>query len=313
MAEEIAVVEAKIRGDAKMDRAFLALLIAAAVISTFGLEQNNTVTLIGAMVIAPLMPSIRALGYGLIRLDARTIGTALLTVLVSGVVVVVLGGFFGYLAQRPAFGSEILSRTSISFLGLGVAVVSGLLAGLSRVGWEKRMTDALIGVGIAISLVPPLCVVGIALVYGSYYEAWGALSIFLVNAIGISLACALSFWATGYGPKQSWKALAGLAIFAIVLAPLVPELARQGARVRELSRVEEFLHARIQTYLPSALEVESVAISWKDRPHAVVAVIRLQRLPTRDEVRALNAALNIDAAEPLRVSVVQDGAIVVTP
>jgi uncharacterized hydrophobic protein (TIGR00271 family) len=296
-----------------LDRAYLALLVAAGLVASLGLEQNSVATIIGAMVVAPLMLPIRALGYGLLRMDGRIIGSSLTTLILSVVITVSLGVLIGRLSGRPEFGSEILSRTSITFLGLTVAIVGGTLAGLSRTEWDSKITDSLIGVGIAVSLVPPLCTVGITLAYGANFESWGALSIFLTNAVGISLACLIAFWATGYGPEAVWKIGVALAAYAVAIGGLSPELARTGVRAREQSRVESLLRERVRAYIQQAIEVESIDISWKEQPYDVVAVVRSPTPPTRDQVRSLADALNRDAEQPLRLTVVEDPAVRVTP
>jgi uncharacterized membrane protein len=53
---------------------------------------------------------------------------------------------------------------------------------------REEIADSMGGVAIAISLVPPLCVVGIALSQGSWDAASGALLLFLTNFLAILLA-----------------------------------------------------------------------------------------------------------------------------
>jgi uncharacterized hydrophobic protein (TIGR00271 family) len=312
-SEEVAVLDGKLRSDARIDRAYLALLVVASIVASLGLEQNSTATIIGAMVVAPLMLPIRALGFGVLRLDRHVFVPSLVTLCASIAIIVGIGALVGRLSDRPEFGSEILSRTSVTFLGLAVAIAGGVLAGLSRTEWDSKITDSLIGVGIAVSLVPPLCAVGITLSYGAYYESAGALMIFLTNMVGISFACMLAFWATGYGHEARWRVVTGLAIFAAAIAALTPALTTAGRQAREFSHIGNFLNDRIRTYLPSAIKVESVEVSWKTQPHEIEAIVRSERAPTRDEVRALNDALNRNLEEPARIIIVQDPAASVAP
>jgi uncharacterized hydrophobic protein (TIGR00271 family) len=310
---EVAALDEKLRSDARMDRAYLALLIVAALVASLGLEQNSTATIIGAMVVAPLMLPIRALGFGLLRMDGRVIRSSLLTLCASIAIIIALGALVGHFSDRPEFGSEITSRTSVTFLGLLVAIAGGALAGLSRTEWDSKITDSLIGVGIAVSLVPPLCTVGITLAFGATYESLGAFMLFLTNMVGISFACMVAFWATGYAPSQRWRVLAGVAIFVAAIAALSPVLAQAGMRARETSHIENFLNARITSYLPSAIKVESVQILWKESPPRIVTIVRSERAPTRDEVRALSVALNQDMQRSFTMNVVQDPAASVSP
>jgi uncharacterized hydrophobic protein (TIGR00271 family) len=312
-AEEVAALDAKLHDDARMDRAYLALLVVAAFVAALGLEQNSAATIIGAMVVAPLMLPIRALGYGLLRLDGRMIANSVATLCASAAIAVALGALVGRISDRPEFGSEILARTSVTFLGLTVAVAGGVLAGLSRAEWSSKITDSLIGVGIAVSLVPPLCTVGIAFSYGAVHDGLGALMIFVTNTVGISFACTIAFWLTGYAPQAAWRALAGLAVFAAAIAALSPQLYQAGARARELSNIENFLGKHVREYFPSAAEVESVTVTWSEQPYAAIALVRSTRPPTQAEVRALNEALNARMPERFRLSVAQDPASIVSP
>jgi len=60
------------------------------------------------------------------------------------------------------------------------------------------VSDVLAGTAIAVALMPPLCVVGIALSQVSLTYANGAFLLFLTNLLGITLACILTFIWGGY-------------------------------------------------------------------------------------------------------------------
>jgi uncharacterized hydrophobic protein (TIGR00271 family) len=170
-------LQAQLLEDARLDGSYCALLVVAAIVASLGLEQNSAATIIGAMVVAPLMQPIRAFGYALLCFKGGLIRTFLLTLVASAVTVVLIGMAVGYLSFRPEFGSEILSRTSVTFLGPGVAIAGGVLAALSRTERNSKITDSLVGVGISVSLVPPLSAVGITLSQGDWYDVAGALMI----------------------------------------------------------------------------------------------------------------------------------------
>jgi uncharacterized membrane protein len=53
---------------------------------------------------------------------------------------------------------------------------------------RSDVADSLPGVAISISLVPPLCVVGLGLSGGEWGVAWGAMLLFLTNFLSILLA-----------------------------------------------------------------------------------------------------------------------------
>lgn len=134
-------------------------------------------------------------------------------------------------------GTEILSRSGVSFLGLGVALAGGALSALSRAWNDPKIADSLIGVGISVALVPPLCTVGITLAYRDASDALGAGLMFLTSLVGIALAGMIVFWASGYGARARWRAYAGLAVFAVLLAVIAPILGETGLKQRELNNV----------------------------------------------------------------------------
>lgn len=74
---------------------YLALLIVAAIVASLGLEQNSAATIIGAMVVAPLMLPIRALGYSLLRFERQLIFLSLRTLILSIVIVITLSIVIG--------------------------------------------------------------------------------------------------------------------------------------------------------------------------------------------------------------------------
>ncbi len=303
----------QLRSDARVDRDYLALLVVAAIVASLGLEQNSPATIIGAMVVAPLMLPIRTLGYGILRFDRSTLLPALQTLVLSMLLVILIGAGVGWIAQRPEFGSEILSRTSVTFLGLGVAIAGGTLAGLSRALGTSRITDSLVGVGISVSLVPPLCVTGIALAFGRGYESLGALVLFLTNLVGIAVACAAVFWATGHASERWSRTLAGAAVFAVAITAISPALAQAAFQARELSAIEAFQVEHSQEYLPSAEAIESTVVLWNERPTKIITTARTTVPPTKEQVSKLNAALNAHLRRAYRLTLVVDPAIAIEP
>lgn len=299
--------------DATFDRAYAALFIAAAIMSGLGLEQNNAVTIIGAMVISPVMLPVRALGFGLLRMDRAIIARASLNLALTVVLAILLGAAIAALAQRPELGSEITSRETVTFLGLGVAIAGGGLAGLSRVWTDAKILDSLVGVGISVSLLPPLNVAGIFALYGAWHDALGALSIFWVNLVGIGFACAIVFGFSGFVPLERWRWRLGLAAFVVAIVTLAPTLWNTGYHIRQLSFIENYLHQNISTYLPSVSAIESTAIVWKEKPPIVTVLIRSGRTPTRAEARRLNEAINENSGGSYKLTLVTDPAITVVP
>jgi uncharacterized membrane protein len=92
---------------------------------------------------------------------------------------------------------EITSRINPGLYALLTALGAGA-AGAFIVS-RAEIADSMGGVAIAISLVPPLCVVGISLQKGRWDAAGGALLLFMTNYLAILLAGGLTLVVLGVG------------------------------------------------------------------------------------------------------------------
>ena len=171
---------------------FSVLLFLAAIIATTGVLGDSTATVIGAMIISPLMMPIMATAAALVMGQMRRAGRSFLTVIVGVAGVIALSFFLAFLFTFMGgvinFGvnSQILGRVSPRVIDLVAALASGA-AGAFCMSRED-ISDSLAGVAISISLVPPLCVVGISLQSGQLIAAGGAFLLFITNFLSILLA-----------------------------------------------------------------------------------------------------------------------------
>ena len=180
---------------------FFALLLFATVIATYGILSNSTATVIGAMLIAPLMGPMMATTAAVVMGSAPRALRAL-ALAAAGIVSVIL---FSYLLSwvvpdvTISFTSnaEITSRIHPGLYALLTALGAG--AAGAFITSRSELAEALGGVAIAIALVPPLCVVGIALQQGQMDAAGGASLLFLTNFLAILLAGGVVLLVLGLG------------------------------------------------------------------------------------------------------------------
>lgn len=201
---------------------FFVLLILATVIATYGVLSNSTATVIGAMIVAPLMGPIMATTAAVVMGSLPRALRALALVGAGGVTVIVCSYLLASVVPEVAISftgnSEITSRINPNLFALLTALGAG--AAGAFITSRAEIADSIGGVAIAISLVPPLCVVGIALQQAQYDPAWGALLLFLTNFLAILLAGGMVFVALGLGtvaltPQQAQLRRRGFAVFAI--------------------------------------------------------------------------------------------------
>lgn len=169
---------------------FVVLLFLSTLIATFGVVGDSTATVIGAMIIAPLMRPIMATAAGLVMGDMKRAWSSFVIVLASVAGVIGTAWLLTELSVVTVISIEnnaqFSNRTSPRLIDLYAALASGA-AGAFAIS-RKDVADSLPGVAIAISLVPPICVVGIALAEGEWAAAGGAMLLFLTNFLSILLA-----------------------------------------------------------------------------------------------------------------------------
>jgi len=206
--------------------AFWTMLVLSAVIATAGVLADSTATVIGAMIIAPLSTPIMGIALGIVRRERIRAGRF---VLLGAVVVVLVGVIATFVVPDIDLrtNSQITSRTSPTVVDLIAAIATGLAG---AVGLSRRDVAAVLpGVAIAISLVPPLAVVGICLGQGSVPLASGALVLFVSNLVSMVVAGTLLFAALGYSAEADGAArLVGaerrssVTLVVLLVAVLVP-------------------------------------------------------------------------------------------
>lgn len=208
---------------------FFVLLFLSVIIATYGVLGDSTATVIGAMIVAPLMTPIMAVSLSTVSGDYRNIIRSLLTVAIGAGMAVLLAYLLTLLVPGKSLvldNSQITSRVSPGLLDLVIALAAGA-AGAFATGRED-VSDALPGVAIAVSLVPPLSVVGVCLADGIYTDAFGAFLLFLTNFLAIVMAGLLIFAAMGYGgaalefDKRRTRRKATIVIIVATLIVVVP-------------------------------------------------------------------------------------------
>ena len=178
---------------------FWVLLVLAATIATAGILTESTATVIGAMIVAPLGTPIMGMGLAVVTGHARRLTGSAVLVLSGAVAVVLLAAFLAWILpdlQPLASNGQVTSRTSPGVIDLLAAVATGFAGayGLAR----KDVSDVMPGVAIAISLVPPLAVVGITAAAGQWGSAWGAFLLFASNVVAMIVAGTILLTLYGY-------------------------------------------------------------------------------------------------------------------
>jgi uncharacterized hydrophobic protein (TIGR00271 family) len=165
---------------------FWLLLPLSGVIAAAGVVADSTATVIGAMIVAPLMVPILGVVLAVVLGDRTNLIRSAVLVIAGGATVIAIGVVMGLVVPVDvvaATNSQVAGRVSPRLVDLVAALATGAVGSVALV--RDDIADTLPGVAIAISLVPPLAVVGLTLESGDAVGAAGAMLLFLTNVTAI--------------------------------------------------------------------------------------------------------------------------------
>lgn len=183
-------------------RVFMGLVMLSVVVAAVGLLRDDVAVIIGAMVIAPLLGPNVAMSLAVTLGDFDLLRSALKTNIAgsgTAFVLSILGGFF--FVVDPEMPS-IASRTGVDIGDILLALAAGSAGTLA---FTQGLSGAVIGVMVAVALVPPLVTCGMLLGNGSFVLAGGAFLLTITNVICINLAGVATFLLQGVRPRSWWE------------------------------------------------------------------------------------------------------------
>ncbi|NND00501.1 MAG: TIGR00341 family protein [Gammaproteobacteria bacterium] len=210
---------------------FFLLAILATIVVSIGLAEDNVAVVIGAMVIAPLLGPNLGLALGAALGDRELIKTALLTNFAGLSVTVFFAALIALIWPPDLASHELLSRTEVQAGSVILAFAAGVAAVQSVI---TRLASLLVGVMVAVALVPPATVLGMMISMQEWDLAAGAALLLTINVACVNLSAQLVFYLHGVRPRtwveqrkavQSswintfvWVFLLGLCIAILLLA-----------------------------------------------------------------------------------------------
>lgn len=162
------------------------VLIFATFVASLGLNTNSTAVIIGAMLISPLMGPIMGFGLGLGISDFELIKRSFRNFATATVFSIITSTLYFLISPISEAQSELLARTQPTVYDVLIAFFGGL-AGIVASS-TKSKGNVIPGVAIATALMPPLCTAGFGISSGNPYYFFGALYLYFINTVFISLA-----------------------------------------------------------------------------------------------------------------------------
>jgi len=207
---------------------YLLMVVLSAIIAAIGLLRNDMAIIIGAMVLAPLLMPNVALALASTLGDTELALTALKAATTGFLLALATGVLIGFITTMPPQTPALMARTNLDWGDIILALASGTAGVLAFTSGGHL---SLIGVMVAVALMPPLVTAG--LLFGNNLTALGlkALELAFANVICINLAGIVTFSLQGIRPATWWenskagkakqRALAVWLILLILLALIV--------------------------------------------------------------------------------------------
>lgn len=182
---------------------YLVTVALSTLVAAVGLMSSSVAVVIGAMVIAPLLgPNVALslaatlgdtdLAWSALKATAAGVGTAL------GISVLV-----GALLPVDPTVAEIAGRTDVAMGDMVLALAAGAAGTLA---FTQGLSAAVIGVMVAVALLPPLVAAGLLAGAGEVELAYGAFLLAAVNVTCVNLAGVVTFLAQRVRPRTWWEA-----------------------------------------------------------------------------------------------------------
>lgn len=187
---------------------YLLMTTISALIATAGLLLNSAAVVVGSMVIAPLVGPAMATSVGTVVNDSEMFRRGY-RLQIAGIVTAIVAAFgFAFIVRQVHLVPPLTDVTSIpeireriapDFLSLVIAIGAGV-AGI--VSLTTGVSAALVGVMIAVALIPPAATVGIGLAWGQPLVSLTSGVLVLVNMLSINLSALVVLQYKGYQPEH---------------------------------------------------------------------------------------------------------------
>lgn len=188
---------------ARLTMPFLILAGLSAVVAVIGLARDSVAIIIGAMVIAPLLGPNVGLALATALADSSLALRSLRSLAAGFGLVLVVAVVAGSLLD-PATGTpEVAARTAAGWGDILLAAAAGAAGGLT---YTTGVPNALVGVMVAVALLPAWVTFGMLLGAGHAELALGALLLTAINLICLNLTGVATFLLQGVSPARWWEA-----------------------------------------------------------------------------------------------------------
>lgn len=193
---------ADVSSSSDLNWVYVAMVTLSALVAGVGLLRDDVAIIIGAVVIAPLLgPNVSMalsatlgdleLGWRSLKTNAAGVGAAF-----------AIAFLMGLFMQVDIESQQVINNTTVGWGDIVIALAAG---GAGVLAFTRGVPTAIVGVMVAVALLPPLVNVGLLLGAGYNNLAVGSVILTLTNLICINLAGIVTFMAQGVRPRTWWE------------------------------------------------------------------------------------------------------------
>lgn len=274
------------------------LIVISMAISLLGLLMPSVAVLIGAMLLSPLMLPIIGLGFAIATLDFTEMRRAAIALAAGSVIAVVLSALLVSISPVQSITAEIAGRTRPTLFDLLVALLSAIAGAYALI---RGKGNTVVGVAIAIALMPPLAVVGFGIATWNWTVFSGSLLLFLTNAVTITLTAALTARVYGFGSHLSphhtgWQIVLFVVSLGILSVPL-------GAALQQIAFeavAQRTARDAAISYFPKGSRLSQIELDYSVEPLRIRGIMLTPHLDTTAD-KALAAQLGQRLSRPVDV------------
>tara|TARA_R110000850_G_scaffold206124_1_gene332233 strand:- start:98 stop:1171 length:1074 start_codon:yes stop_codon:yes gene_type:complete len=214
-----------IEGSLELRPNYLLTVILSALIAALGMRSGQTAVVIGAMIIAPLLGPTMAMAMAATVGDKALGRKAVITLLTGILAALVFTYLLGMFIEVNPLVPELRNRSIVHPADIALALACGAAGVLA---FSQGASLSLVGVMIAVALVPPIAAAGLFLGSGEEILGFKALFLLATNLVCINVAGIVTFLVQGL-PPRNWRITSG--IFLIWLAILLLFVGLVGGRI----------------------------------------------------------------------------------
>jgi len=167
----------------KSSSVYYTLLVLSSLIVASGLLLSNSTIVIGGMLVAPLLTPILTIALGLAVGEGKAVKEPLKLILISFFIIAGISAVLAFVFGVPEGSILVGDSLKVALLYFIVASASGIAATFAWI--RKEISEVLPGIAVAVSLVPPLSLVGIWFSALDFELVRSYSFIFLLNLFGI--------------------------------------------------------------------------------------------------------------------------------